>query len=99
MVGLGMPVRRGMPAGRIVAAAYVPARHAHSQVHPAAAGMKAVLTAVAGGYEVTANRVQVRAGISHGWLPAMGSPSRPFVGTVAISSADRSHSPVTAAAS
>src|ERR1700730_3928022 len=69
MAGVGPPMRWGVTARGVVPATDVPAGHAHPQVHPAAAGLQALLAAVAGGGDIP-DRVEVGAsGRVHDWPP------------------------------
>src|SRR5690349_14104252 len=72
----GVVVGGGVPAGRRVAAADVPAGHADPQVHPAAAGGEALDAAVAGRLDVP-GAVEVGADfLGHAGVPSVASRSR-----------------------
>ena len=62
--------------GRAVAAAYVPARHAEAQMHPAAADGEAVLAARHAVRHLHEDLVEMRATVGHGDLLASGAASR-----------------------
>src|SRR3712207_4849477 len=61
----GREMRGGVAVGGLVAAADMPAGHAHPQVNPAVAGAEALLAAVAAWLHV-GNPVEMRTGVSHG---------------------------------